>query len=115
MSDTVLIILIIAAAIVVVVFIFRRQLSRLVIKANKEGFEGTLETRKTGPSPAQNSAALAAGGASVGHPATSEAVQVGSRNSIRVRFATWVSRVLQVGVGNRIDIGPDESNGKSRR
>lgn len=46
MSDSVWIVLIIAGAVVLVLFLFRKQLSSFLFKANKEGVEAELKTRK---------------------------------------------------------------------
>jgi len=46
MSDTVVIVLIVVVAIIVILFLFRKQMSRFFIKANKEGLEAQLETHR---------------------------------------------------------------------
>ena len=55
MSDTVLVVLIVAATVIVVLYMFRRQLSAFLFKANKDGLEAELKTHapdetKTGDS-----------------------------------------------------------------
>lgn len=109
MSDTVLIVLIIAITVLVVLIIFRRQLSRFLFKANREGIEAELETHKpaapkglTTPSPNQPG----------DRPSTtiSGNWQIGSGNMIHVdRGDVAVEDNVQLGSDQEIKVRPDKT------
>ena len=86
MSDTVMIVLIIAIAIIIVLIIFRRQLSKFVFKANKEGIETSLQT----------------------HKPISESSQVGDKASKANREGISISKNRLIGKKNVIEVGRDD-------
>lgn len=113
MSDTVIIALIIAAVILAALIIFRKQLSRFVFKAGKEGIETELETREGG---------AAAGSAGAGQPAgkrpgvtVSGNKQTGTGNVIDIsRGDVTVKDNLQDGRNQKLKVRPDESSGQPK-
>jgi predicted lipid-binding transport protein (Tim44 family) len=92
MSDTVIIALIIAVVILAALIIFRKQLSRFVFKAGKDGVEAELETHK--PGSAARPAAQPASPATVNRP------------------GVVVSGNKQTGVGNVIDVSQADATVK---
>ena len=86
MSDTVLVVLIITVAVVIVLYVFRNQLSRFFIKANQEGIEAELQTRDSS----------SAGGGAGGSTGKSAGVNI--------------SRNVQAGKGNVIEVGRSNAN-----
>jgi len=86
MSDTVLIVLIVAVAVVVVLYVFRSRLSRFSIRANQAGLDAELQTRDSS----------SAGGSAGGSSGKSACVNI--------------SRNLQAGKGNVIEVGRSNAN-----
>ena len=115
MSDNVLIILIVAAAVVLVLFMFRGQLKKFRIKADKDGLESTLETKPDNVSLTQNPTKQTGSSMSV-----SDNKLLGKNNQISVSTSSPAPKHMDVdenllaGEGQKIDIttGPkDESQG----
>jgi hypothetical protein len=115
MSDNVLIVLIVAAAVVVVLFMFRGQLKKFRIKADKDGVESTLETKPENLSQPGKPASRSGSSMSV-----SENKLLGKNNQISVSTSSPAPKHMDVddnllaGEGQKIDIttGPkDESQG----
>jgi len=104
MSDTVLITLILAVTIVVVLVIFRRQLSRFLFKANRDGVEAEMETHEPAKDEAQTKPnANASAGVTI-----SNNRQVGRGNKIDVgQSDVAVTDNLQLGEGQEINVRPD--------
>jgi hypothetical protein len=111
MSDTVLTVLIVAVAVVVILFMFRRQLSAFIFRANKEGVEAHLETRDT---TAQDQTSGSAGRT---HSVNiSDNRQIGRDQEISVgRADTNVSDNLQLGEEQKIRVDPDPRSDKKKK
>ena len=120
MSDTAIIVLIVAAAVIVALFIFRRQLSKFIFKASREGLEAELTTHppegarapedarppETVPAPAPAAPAAAPQQPTVSLRGN---VQQGADHVIDVRRdGVEVVENLQEGEGQEISVGPDE-------
>jgi hypothetical protein len=105
MSDTVLIALIVAVTLVVVLYMFRRQLSNFVFRANKQGVEAQLSTRQpdapdqTPPGPDPSPGVVIRGNVQRGRD---HKIQVG-RDNVQVRDN------LQEGQRQEITAGPDNN------
>lgn len=104
MSDNVLIVLIIAVAVIVILILFRKQLSRFFIKANRDGVEAELQTtrgQETQPTPAGDKASVTISGNK----------QIGRENAIDVgRDDVAVEKNLQLGEGQDIKVRPDKGD-----
>ena len=99
MSDTVLVVLIIAITVIVVLILFRKQLSRFFIRANKEGVEAELQTHEQ-EKPAGEKAGVSISGNK----------QIGRDNVIDVgRDNVEVEDNLQLGEGQQIKVRPEKS------
>jgi hypothetical protein len=107
MSDTVLITLIVAISIVIVLLLFRKQLSRFLFKASREGVEAQLETR--------DSTATPGSAQPIEKPAKSASInivgnrQLGKGNTVDVeRSNVNVTGNTQEGQDNVILVKPEE-------
>ena len=105
MSDTVLITLIVAATVIILLFMFRRQLSRFGIKANKEGIEAELETRDPSAMPDRQDGVIISGAKQFGKE---QVIDVGREN-------VTVEDTRQVGTGQKIIVRPDPTPGETKQ
>jgi hypothetical protein len=95
MSDSVLMVLIVAVAVVVGLFMFRRQLSRFFLKANRKGLAARLETRDPGTMVRELDSVTISGNQQIGTKNTIETersnvnvtdnLQLGERQTIAAR------------------------------
>jgi len=112
MSDTVWVVLIISITIVVILFLFRRQLSDFIFKANKEGVEARLKThRQVGvPNPDQPTI-----GIDKPHSVNISKNRLwGKKNKIDVNQSANVSDNQLIGQDQEIRIGP-KRKGRQRK
>jgi hypothetical protein len=99
MNDTVLTVLIVAVAVIVVLFMFRRQLSRFFLRADKKGLEARLETHNPGAIAKRSDSITIKGNQ-----------QVGADNAIAIeRSNVNMADNLQLGERQRITVRPDSS------
>ena len=108
MSDTVLVVLIIAITVVVVLYLFRRQLSDFLIKANKDGLEAHLKTR--GTEEIETSTGERPG------VQISGSRLIGKKNEIEVRRDdVRVDDSLLLGQEQKISVKPDRKSTKKKK